>query len=281
MSTLHTIKDRLIEVILNQHSLTKKTNTPSLESLKASILEPNLSLKTELNRLIEESTTKDKADLPLLNFLLQIVVLLNSFTHTNAFLDANQQKHVKEILIDLFTTLNVLCITRQTSTYKLKPGLEFRGFLDSKDNSGYSHIGEQISEKLRGLWNIETTDAEDELIPLTNDGCALWNGDTINQETLISYKVNLLVQTYQSEVEPKHLQLENQRLTNEVQQLKAQLENAESQNLILRSELNKNGIRLPKPDTDTTRHNVHKPFFSPRREGPNQQQESDLFCAQQ
>ncbi len=193
MSTLHAIKDKLIEVILEQHSSTRNSNTPSLESLKMGLL------NKELARLIEESTQYDKTDLPLLNALLPVIVRLNSFTHDNAFLGEDQQAHIRETLVELFTLLSTLCVTSQTSLYKSKSGIAYHGFLNS--NGTYSNMGEAISKTLKELWDIEQTNAEIDANEYT--------------DKIIPSKVDLLVQSYQNEVEPNHLRSENARLQNE------------------------------------------------------------------
>lgn len=195
MSKLHAIKDKLIEVILDQHSFTKNSDTPSLESLKTGVL------NTELTRLIDEATKNNEADHPLLNSLLPVIVLLNSFTHSNAFLDEAQQAHVKEVLIELFTTLSTLCVTGQTSVYTSKSGMTYHGFLNS--NATYSQVGETISGKLKDVWDLEQTNAEIDAIEADAD-------------QLIPSKVDLLVQSYQDKVEPDHLRAENKRLQAEL-----------------------------------------------------------------
>ena len=202
MSKLHAIKDKLIEVILEQHSFTGNPDTPSLKSLQKGVL------NNELTRLIEESTKDDKTDLPLLNFLLPVIVLLNSFTHSNAFLKEDQQMHVKEVLVELFTTLNTLCVTSQTSVYRSKSNIACQGFLNSSNT--YSHIGETISEKLKGVWDLEETNAD-------------IDGIEDEADKFIPSKVDLLVLSYQNKVEPEHLRSENERL---------QLELAEKNKLI-------------------------------------------------
>lgn len=215
MSKLHAIKDRLIEVILEQHASTGNSDTPSLGSLQPEVL------NNELTHLIEKTTIKDQANIPLLNFLRNISVLLNSFTHANAFLDEAQQSHVKSVLVELFTALSTLCETSQTSIHTSTSGIACHGFLNP--DGTYSHIGEQISTRLKPLWNLEETKAEIDQI----DGA-----EETNPNGLVSSKVDILLQDYQKEVEPAHLRVEIERLKSElaeIERLKSELAKKDEQ----------------------------------------------------
>lgn len=141
MAALHDIKDRLIEVILDHHTSTGNQETLSLNSLRVRVEERYSTLQKELNLLIQESTKEESLELPLIQFLLKTILLLELVTHADVFLNADQQQHIKTTLCALLTTCH--------------------GLLSTKEQDSYVKIGLQIVDKLKDQIDLHTIQEEE------------------------------------------------------------------------------------------------------------------------
>jgi len=144
---INDIKDRLIEVILDHHASIKNQNTLTLNSLRIRIDERNSTLQKELNLLIQESMKEDSIELPLIQFLLRTILLLELVTQADVFLNAHQQQHIK-------TTLGALLMT-------------CHDLLSSKMHNPYVNIGLQIVDKLKNQIDLHAIQEEEILFQIS------------------------------------------------------------------------------------------------------------------
>jgi hypothetical protein len=209
MQKLHEVIDGLLEIILFHYSSAAHNTHYSLNSIKSETNRNFLGLDRILGEIVEQSTAfNDDVTRPLLNHIIETILLLAPEIYPNNCLDEATIKTMQNQLIALFSSFHKLSFMSQESVLQLSGGVRLHGFLEKE---AYTAIGDFITTRFANILKI-TDDSSSETI----------DAETTPPSSFLINHITDLFASYKKDIEAKYLKAELDHYKQRVAELEAE-----------------------------------------------------------